>query len=155
MHNLEIKAEWLQRYSRISSQNKCLYCSDEISIQFEIPRGLPPGETRGIHVNSASFLFKTRGDLAEFTWFARWAAGGKPKTKMCGEESSKKQVQVYFECWSGHDCLEQHYDWLPGWEGSGTNNRNRDTSLEFGCYLEQWLFLWILERWILLDKIYN
>ncbi len=35
--------------------------------------GLPPGETRGIHVNSASFLFKTRGDLAEFTWFVRWA----------------------------------------------------------------------------------
>ena len=32
----------------------------------------PPGETRGIHVNSASFLFKTRGDLAEFTWFVRW-----------------------------------------------------------------------------------
>ena len=33
----------------------------------------PPGETRGIHVNSASFLFKTRGDLAEFTWFVSWA----------------------------------------------------------------------------------
>ncbi len=32
----------------------------------------PPGETRGIHVNSASFLFKIRGDLAEFTWFVRW-----------------------------------------------------------------------------------
>ncbi len=26
----------------------------------------------GIHMNCASFLFKTRGDLAEFTWFVRW-----------------------------------------------------------------------------------
>ena len=32
----------------------------------------PPGETHRIHVNSASFLFKTRGDLPEFTWFVRW-----------------------------------------------------------------------------------
>ena len=32
---------------------------------------IPPGETRGTHVNSVSFLFKTRGDLVEFTWFAR------------------------------------------------------------------------------------
>ncbi len=32
-------------------------------------RHFPPGETCGIHVNSASFLFKTRGDLAEFMWF--------------------------------------------------------------------------------------
>ena len=31
----------------------------------------PPGETRGIHVNSTSLLFKTRRDLAEFTWFVR------------------------------------------------------------------------------------
>ncbi len=32
----------------------------------------PPGEIRGIHVNSASFLFKTRGELAVFMWFVRW-----------------------------------------------------------------------------------
>ncbi len=35
-------------------------------------RNNPPGETRGIHVNSENFLFKTRGDLAEFMWFVRW-----------------------------------------------------------------------------------
>ncbi len=35
---------------------------------------VPPDETRGIHVKSASFLFKTRGDLAEFTWFVRWGS---------------------------------------------------------------------------------
>ena len=34
----------------------------------------PPGKTLGIHVNSASFLFRTRGELAEFTWFVRWVA---------------------------------------------------------------------------------
>ncbi len=32
----------------------------------------PPDETRGFHVKSATFLFKTRGELAEFTWFVRW-----------------------------------------------------------------------------------
>ena len=37
---------------------------------------LPPGETRGIHVNSANFPFKTHGDLGEFMWFVRWADSG-------------------------------------------------------------------------------
>ena len=35
-------------------------------------RHIPPGETRGIHVKSVTFLFKTRGELTEFTWFVRW-----------------------------------------------------------------------------------
>ena len=38
---------------------------------------LQPGETCGIHVNSASFPFKTRGNLAEFRWFVRWAKPSK------------------------------------------------------------------------------
>ena len=38
----------------------------------------PPGKTRGIHVNSASFLFRIRGDLAEFTWFVWWGIVANP-----------------------------------------------------------------------------
>ena len=52
----------------------------------------PPGETRGIHVNSAIFLFKTRGDLAEFTWFVRWVGYGhinvlKLNQDQCGDSA--------------------------------------------------------------------
>ncbi len=58
-------------YCRCFVHYKCDVLEAQNMITF-INHNNPPGETRGIHVNSASFLFKTRGDLAEFTWFVRW-----------------------------------------------------------------------------------
>ena len=51
------------------SQKCLLECCLRVLVTFNqhVPMILPPGETRGIHMISASFLFKTRGDLAEFT----------------------------------------------------------------------------------------